>query len=30
LDVSSPEEVRGFEDNLTEDWRDVDVLVNNA
>jgi 3-hydroxy acid dehydrogenase / malonic semialdehyde reductase len=30
LDVSSPEEVRGFVRNLPEEWRDIDVLVNNA
>lgn len=30
LDVSSPEEVRGFVGNLPEEWRDIDVLVNNA
>lgn len=30
LDVSKPEEVRGFVGNLPEEWRKVDVLVNNA
>jgi 3-hydroxy acid dehydrogenase/malonic semialdehyde reductase len=30
LDVSSPEEVRSFVGNLPEEWRDIDVLVNNA
>ena len=30
LDVSSPEEVRGFVGRLPEEWREVDVLVNNA
>ncbi|TVY73548.1 NADP-dependent 3-hydroxy acid dehydrogenase [Lachnellula suecica] len=30
LDVSKPEEVRGFVGNLPEEWRDIDVLVNNA
>ncbi|EHL00210.1 putative Uncharacterized oxidoreductase [Glarea lozoyensis 74030] len=30
LDVSSPEEVRGFVGNLPEEWRNVNVLVNNA
>jgi 3-hydroxy acid dehydrogenase/malonic semialdehyde reductase len=30
LDVSSPDEVRGFVGNLPEDWRSIDVLVNNA
>lgn len=30
LDVSNPEEVRGFVGNLPEEWRDIDVLVNNA
>jgi len=30
LDVSNPEEVKGFVGNLPEDWRDIDVLVNNA
>ncbi|PMD62436.1 NADP-dependent L-serine/L-allo-threonine dehydrogenase ydfG [Hyaloscypha bicolor E] len=30
LDVSSPDEVRGFVGNLPEEWREIDVLVNNA
>jgi 3-hydroxy acid dehydrogenase/malonic semialdehyde reductase len=30
LDVSSPEEVRGFVGNLPEEWREIDILVNNA
>ena len=30
LDVSKPEEVRNFVGNLPEEWRDIDVLVNNA
>ncbi|KAA8636573.1 hypothetical protein SMACR_03789 [Sordaria macrospora] len=30
LDVSQPEEVRGFVGNLPEEWRDINVLVNNA
>ncbi|KAI0198053.1 hypothetical protein F4808DRAFT_267175 [Astrocystis sublimbata] len=30
LDVSKPEEVRGFVDKLPEDFKEVDVLVNNA
>jgi 3-hydroxy acid dehydrogenase / malonic semialdehyde reductase len=30
LDVSSPDEVRGFVGNLPEEWRELDVLVNNA
>lgn len=30
LDVSSPEEVKGFVGNLPEEWRNIDVLVNNA
>ncbi|KAL3427337.1 NADP-dependent 3-hydroxy acid dehydrogenase 1 [Phlyctema vagabunda] len=30
LDVSSPEEVRSFVSNLPEEWREIDVLVNNA
>jgi 3-hydroxy acid dehydrogenase / malonic semialdehyde reductase len=30
LDVSSPEEVRGFLGGLPEQLRDVDILVNNA
>lgn len=30
LDVSNPEEVRGFVGNLPEEWRDIHVLVNNA
>ena len=30
LDVSQPDEVRGFVGNLPEEWRNIDVLVNNA
>ncbi|RQM04539.1 hypothetical protein DH86_00004441 [Scytalidium sp. 3C] len=30
LDVSNPEEVRNFVSNLPEEWREIDVLVNNA
>ncbi|KAK2593480.1 hypothetical protein QQS21_008796 [Conoideocrella luteorostrata] len=30
LDVSDPEAVRNFVNSLPEEWRDVDVLVNNA
>lgn len=30
LDVSKPEEVYGFVDRLPEEWRAIDVLVNNA
>ena len=30
LDVSSPEEVRRFVGSLPEEWREIDVLVNNA
>ena len=30
LDVSDREAVRGFVGSLPEDWRDIDVLVNNA
>lgn len=30
LDVSKPEEVRGFVGSLPEEWRNIDVLVNNA
>ena len=30
LDVSSPDEVRGFIAALPEEFRDIDVLVNNA
>ena len=30
LDVSSPDEVRNFVPNLPEEWRDINVLVNNA
>lgn len=30
LDVSNPQEVRGFVGNLPEEWRDIHVLVNNA
>ena len=30
LDVSNPVEVKGFVGNLPEEWRDINVLVNNA
>jgi 3-hydroxy acid dehydrogenase/malonic semialdehyde reductase len=30
LDVSKPEEVKNFVGNLPEEWRDINVLVNNA
>jgi 3-hydroxy acid dehydrogenase/malonic semialdehyde reductase len=30
LDVSNPEEVKGFVGKLPEEYRDIDVLVNNA
>lgn len=30
LDVSNPEEVRNFVSNLPEEWRDINILVNNA
>lgn len=30
LDVSKPEEIRGFVEGLPEEFREVDVLVNNA
>lgn len=30
LDVSNPVEVKGFVANLPEEWRDINVLVNNA
>ncbi|KAI0470378.1 hypothetical protein F4859DRAFT_486559 [Xylaria cf. heliscus] len=30
LDVSKPDEVRGFVDKLPDDFKEVDVLVNNA
>lgn len=30
LDVSNPDEVRSFVGNLPEEWRDINVLVNNA
>lgn len=30
LDVGDREAVRGFVNNLPEEWRDIDVLVNNA
>ena len=30
LDVSVPEEVKAFVGNLPEEWREIDVLVNNA
>lgn len=30
LDVSKPEEVKSFVGGLPEEWREIDVLVNNA
>lgn len=30
LDVSDPEQVRGFVPGLPEEWKGIDVLVNNA
>jgi 3-hydroxy acid dehydrogenase/malonic semialdehyde reductase len=30
LDVSNPGEVRSFVGNLPEEWREIDILVNNA
>ena len=30
LDVSNPEEVRNLVQGLPEEWRDINVLVNNA
>lgn len=30
LDVSNPSEVKGFVDSLPADFREIDVLVNNA
>ena len=30
LDVSKPEEVRGFVDSLPTEYKEIDVLVNNA
>jgi 3-hydroxy acid dehydrogenase / malonic semialdehyde reductase len=30
LDVSKPDDVRGFVGGLPEEWRDIGVLVNNA
>lgn len=30
LDVSNPQEVKSFVSNLPEEWRNIDVLVNNA
>ena len=30
LDVSDPSEVKGFVDSLPADFKDIDVLVNNA
>lgn len=30
LDVSNPSEVKGFVDSLPPDFKDIDVLVNNA
>lgn len=30
LDVSKPDQIRNFVANLPEEWREIDVLVNNA
>jgi len=30
LDVSKPDEIKAFVPGLPEEWRDIDVLVNNA
>lgn len=30
LDVSKPDEVRGFVDSLPTEFKDIDILVNNA
>lgn len=30
LDVRNPEEVRGFVDSLPAEFKDIDVLINNA
>ena len=30
LDVSKPDEVRGFVGSLPEEFKEIDVLVNNA
>ena len=30
LDISKPDEVKGFVPGLPEEWRNIDVLVNNA
>lgn len=30
LDVSKPEEIRGFVDSLPDEFKEIDVLVNNA
>lgn len=30
LDVSNPSEVKGFVDSLPAEFRDIDVLINNA
>lgn len=30
LDISSSSDVNGFVDRLPEEWRDIDILVNNA
>ena len=30
MDVSNPEEIKSFVGNLPEEWREIDVLVNNA
>ena len=30
LDVSNPQEVKGFVDSLPDEYKEIDVLVNNA
>lgn len=30
LDISKPDEVRSFVGNLSEEWRDIHILLNNA
>ena len=30
LDVSKPDEIRGFIDSLPAEFKDIDVLINNA
>ncbi|KAI9713552.1 MAG: hypothetical protein M1820_000934 [Bogoriella megaspora] len=30
MDISNPEEVRGFIDRLPEEYREIDILINNA